>query len=905
MNKALVIVESPAKARTISKCLGSNFIVESSIGHIRDLPSTAAEIPAKFKDQPWARLGVNVDEGFKPLYVIPKGKSTQVKKLKSQLKTASELYLATDVDREGEAIAWHLVQVLNPKCPVKRMAFEEITQTAILKAVQDTREINSKLVTAQETRRILDRLYGYEVSPVLWRKVKPKLSAGRVQSVATRLVVAREQARIRFVQAEYWGVEAELKPQNSEKDFFQARLVELDGKKIASSKDFDETTGRLKKEDEVLLLKEEQARNVAADLKQAKFSVSQVKDKPFTSSPYAPFITSTLQQEAARKLRFSAQRTMRVAQKLYESGYITYMRTDSIQLSGQAINAARNQVAELYGKNYLPDKPRIFKRKSKNAQEAHEAIRPAGEAFRTPDSLRSTLDSDGWRLYELIWKRTVASQMKDAKGMRTQVLVEAKTAGHGLAALSSSGKVITFPGFLRAYVEGSDDPQADLADQEKILPALTEKQPLDLVGLDSVQHITMPPARYTEASLIKELEERGIGRPSTYATILQTIQDRGYVWKKSTSLVPTFIAFAVVSLLERHLPALVDYDFTAKMEDGLDAIANGKQEANPWLYAFYFGKAETSALNGNGTGVGLKAQIEKCSEAINAREISSVILGRMESGAEVAVRVGRYGAYVQIGDTDQRAQMPDEVIPDEFTVKKALELLEKAAQGDRVLGRDPETSQTVYLKTGRFGPYVQLGDPELTEKGKIKRGTKPKMASLWPGMSVETITLEVGMRLLSFPRELGKHPETGEVITAQNGRFGPYLKMGTDSRSLPNHEMLATVTLEEAIEIYRKPKGTRGKGRSAVLKELGKHKERGDQVMVKIGRYGPYVTDGVVNAPLPKGKEPGDLTLEEAIKLIQAREERLKEQGKDPRAPKATKKKTAKKSTKSKSAEKE
>jgi DNA topoisomerase-1 len=895
--KALVIVESPAKARTISKCLGSGFMVESSIGHIRDLPSAASEIPTSHKDKPWARLGVDVEDSFKPLYVVPKGKTAQVKKLKTKLKSASELYLATDVDREGEAIAWHLIEVLKPKCPVKRMTFEEITKTAILHAVEETRDIDYKLVNAQETRRILDRLYGYEVSPILWRKVKPKLSAGRVQSVATRLVVHRERARMRFVQAEYWDVEVKLQPRDGKGDAFKARLVELDGKKVATSKDFDENTGELKKAEKVLLIDGERAQRLARELESAEFQVADIKEKPFTRQPYAPFITSTLQQEAARKLKFSAQRTMRVAQKLYESGYITYMRTDSTQLSGQAIHAARKQVEELYGGEYLPEKPRFYKKKSKNVQEAHEAIRPAGEFFRTPDRLKGELDNDGFRLYQLIWKRTVACQMKDAKGLRTQVMVNADSREQGPATFSATGKVVTFPGFLRAYVEGSDDPKAELADQEKLLPALEKAQYLDASKLEPVQHNTMPPSRYTEASLIRELEERGIGRPSTYAAILQTIQDRGYVWKKGTALIPTFIAFAVVSLLEQHMSALVDYDFTAKMEDGLDAIANGKLEADPWLHAFYFGGAQL-AKKDNGTGVGLKLLVEKSSGDINARAISTILLGSLESGEEVAVRVGRYGAYVQIGDTDKRAQIPDEIIPDEFSVAQALELIEKAAQSGRVLGQDPETAKPVYVKTGRFGPYVQLGDPEMTEKGKIKRGTKPKMASLWPSMSAETITLEEGLMLLSFPRELGAHPETGDVISALNGRFGPYIKMGEDSRSLPNHDMLATITLDEAVEIFKKPKGVRKKGAASVVNELGKHPERGDTIQVKSGRYGPYVTDGVVNAPIPKGKDPSEIKLEDAIQLIEKREQKLRDQGKDPRAPKATKKKAKKKAKK-------
>ncbi|MFH2002389.1 MAG: type I DNA topoisomerase [Planctomycetota bacterium] len=891
MTKALVIVESPAKARTISKCLGSEFMVESSIGHVRDLPSTAAEIPTKYKNEKWARLGVNVDDEFKPLYIIPKTKSAQVRKLKDLLKKASELYLATDVDREGEAIAWHLLEVLKPTCPIKRMTFDEITKSAILKAVRETRDVDVMLVNAQETRRILDRLFGYEVSPLLWRKVKPKLSAGRVQSVATRLVVDRERARMRFVQAEYWDLEVMLKKRTQKSETFKARMVELDGKRLATSKDFDDATGHLKKDDKTVILQADQAQGMTADLNAAEYEIVSVKEKPFTRHPYAPFITSTLQQEAARKLHFSAQRTMRVAQKLYESGYITYMRTDSIQLSGQAIHAARKQVKELYGAEYLPEKPRVFKRKSKNAQEAHEAIRPAGESFRTPDSLSNDLDADGMRLYKLIWKRTVASQMKEASGLRTQVQIRAEAGCHGTALFSTSGRVITFPGFLRAYVEGSDDPQAELADQEALLPKLSQGEKVDPTEVKPLQHVTQPPARYTEASLIKELEERGIGRPSTYASILQTIQDRGYIWSKGTALVPTYVAFAVTALLEQHMARLVDYDFTANMEDELDAIANGRRESNPWLKQFYFGLP-----NGNGgsggkvSDIGLKALIELCGEEVDARRISCIPLGKTKEGEDIAVRVGRYGAYVQIGDSDKRAQMPEEVLPDEFTIESALALIERAAQGDKVLGVDPETSKPVYIKTGRFGPYVQLGDPELNDKGKIKRGAKPKMASLWPSMSMETLTLDQAVMLLSFPREVGKHPESGVAITAQNGRFGPYIKCGDDSRSLATHEMLASITLKEAVELLNKPKGGARKGKSAVMNELGKHPGSGESLKVKTGRYGPYVTDGVVNATIPKDKNPDEVTLEEAVELIAAREQKMKDQGKDPRAAKPKKK---------------
>jgi DNA topoisomerase-1 len=800
--------------------------------------------PAEFKDEPWSRLGVNVEDDFKPLYVVPKDKKAQVTKLRKLLKGAVELYLATDEDREGEAIAWHLVQVLKPKVPVKRMVFDEITKSAITQAVDATRDIDQGLVSAQETRRVLDRLFGYEVSPVLWRKVGPKLSAGRVQSVATRLVVDRERARMRFVSAAYWDLDTVLETRDDARAAIDVRLVELGARRVASGKDFDETTGALKNADAVRLLDEAAAVRLADELRDADFRVAEVKEKPFTNRPYAPFITSTLQQEAARKLRFSAQRTMRVAQNLYENGHITYMRTDSTNLSSQAINGARAQIRELYGDDYLPDQPRRYTSKSKNAQEAHEAIRPAGETMRTPQSLRGELGDDAAKLYELIWKRTVASQMKDARGKRTNVRLVADSPSEGAVTFTASGKVIEFPGFLRAYVEGSDDPQAQLEDQEKILPPLAEGDTLAAKSIAPSGHTTQPPARFTEASLIKELEDRGIGRPSTYAAIIQTIQDRGYVWKKGTALVPTFTAFAVINLLETHLEDLVDFAFTAKMEDGLDAIANGQRDPGPWLHDFYFGQPGAKKNGDHIADIGLKALIGSGWEAIDARAVCSVELGKTESGERVFARVGRYGPYVQVEDSDQRATIPEDIPPDELTVARASELLAQAALGDRVLGAHPEEGKPVYIKTGRFGPYVQLGDPELTEKGKIKRGSKPKMASLWPGMSMETITLDDALMLLSFPREVGAHPESGEVITAQDGKFGPYLRMGSESRSLENHEKLSSVTLTEAVEIFKQPKGRR-KAVSAVIAELGEHPESGDTIQVKNGRFGPYVTDGV------------------------------------------------------------
>jgi DNA topoisomerase-1 len=876
MAKPLIIVESPAKARTIARFLGPDWVVESSIGHIRDLPPSAAEIPAAFKKEPWARLGIDVERDFAPLYIVPKDKKSQVSTLKKKLAEASELYLATDEDREGEAIAWHLVEVLKPKVPVKRMVFHEITDTAIAHALESPRDIDDRLVAAQETRRILDRLVGYEVSPVLWRKLRPKLSAGRVQSVATRLIVAREEARMRFVASAYCGLEAMLATADGSP--FGARLAELGERKIAVGKDFDAESGELK--GKALVLDAARAATLAAELARAPFTVAEVSEKPFTERPYPPFMTSTLQQEAGRKLRFNARRTMRVAQSLYENGYITYMRTDSLTLSREALDAARRQVRELYGPQYLPEQPRVYRSKSKSAQEAHEAIRPAGDRFRTPADLRGVLDADQFKLYELIWKRTLASQMKDAVGTRTQVRIEAPTAGDGTAVFSTSGKVIGFAGFLRAYVEGSDDPAAELADQEKVLPRLEAGQALDLTGLEPTSHTTQPPARYTEASLVKELEARGIGRPSTYASIIQTIQDRGYVWHKAQALVPTFTAFAVTRLLERHLPDLVDYDFTARMEDELDAIARGEHEAVPWLHAFYFGTED----NGNGKRpilhVGLHALVATGGD-IEASEASRITIGRTEAGERVAVRLGRYGPYLQVGDGGQRVSVPDDMPPDELTLERALELIGRAAEGEQPLGNDPASGLPVFLKNGRFGPYVQLGERA--------DGDKPRMASLWKSMTPENLSLDEALLLLSFPRELGPHPETGEPVTVQDGRYGPYVKMGAETRSLTSQDELATITLEQAVAKLAEPKRGRRGGGTAAIADLGAHPTSGAPIQVKSGRFGPYVTDGTVNATIPKGTDPEALGLEQAVELLARREEKLREQGKDPRAKKARK----------------
>jgi DNA topoisomerase I len=875
--KPLVIVESPAKARTIARYLGGDYIVESSIGHIRDLPASADEIPASYKGEPWARLGVDVENDFKPLYVVNRGKKDQVKKLKDLLKDASEVYLATDEDREGESIAWHLQEVLSPRVPVRRMVFHEITPRAIQEAIEHPRDLDRRLVDAQEARRILDRLYGYEVSPVLWKKVMPRLSAGRVQSVATRMIVERERARMRFRAASYWDLEAEVATRDDEPAAFTATLVELDGTRLATGRDFSETG---EPREGVVVLDQPAAAALATDLQGADFAVRSVETKPYRRSPYAPFMTSTLQQEAGRKLRFSASRTMQVAQRLYENGYITYMRTDSTTLSETALAAARGDIEQRYGRQYLPDAPRTYAKKVKNAQEAHEAIRPAGDTFRSPDQVAREVSPDEARLYDLVWKRTIASQMRDAVGESVSVRLGATSAQGRDAAFAASGKTITFPGFLRAYVEGTDDPEAELEDQERILPPLTEGQPLDLRRLDPNGHETQPPPRYTEASLVRALEEAGVGRPSTYASIIGTIQDRGYVWKKGSALVPSFTAFAVVSLLERHFPDLVDYAFTARMEENLDEIARGEEEAIPWLTRFYFGA--------DGNGVSLKDLFSDRLGEIDAREINSIPIGVDADGQPVVARVGRYGPYVQRGD--DTAGIPDDLAPDELTIDKAVELLE-APSGDRTLGEDPATGLPVLVRAGRFGPYVQLG--ELEEGSK----TKPATASLFKTMSVETLTLEDALRLLSLPRVVGADPADGVEITAQNGRYGPYIKKGTDSRSLESEEQLFTITLEEALAVLAQPKRRAGQRSTAPLRELGADPVSGQPVVVKEGRFGPYVTDGETNASLRKGDTVEAITIERAAELLQDRRDKAPTKPKG-RAKKATKAKKASKARK-------
>jgi DNA topoisomerase-1 len=857
----LVIVESPSKARTIAGYLGQGYVVESSVGHIRDMPDSAAEIPAKYRGEPWARLGVNVDDNFQALYVVHSDKRQQVAKLKHLLKDADELLLATDEDREGEAIAWHLLQELKPTVPTHRMVFHEITPEAIARAIASPREVDDGLVDAYQARRVLDRLYGYEVSPVLWKKVMPKLSAGRVQSVATRLVVDRERERIAFRSAAYSDLEAEFATKDHGKPAsengrstaptsFTANLVSVDGKRVAQGRDFT-SVGELRGT-EVLHLDAAAAAALAERLESAAFAVSSVERKPYRRSPYAPFRTTTLQQEASRKLGFSAKHTMSVAQRLYENGYITYMRTDSVTLSQTAISAARKQAAELYGVSYVPDAPRLYQSKVKNAQEAHEAIRPAGDSFRTPAQVaKDKLSSDERRLYELIWQRTVASQMKDATGESVSVRVAGTSTANERAEFGATGKVISFYGFLKAYVESTDDQTADRDDQERRLPPVAENDPLDVLRLAPAEHSTRPPARYTEASLVKELEDREIGRPSTYATILGTILDRGYVFKKGTALVPSFLAFAVITLMERHFGQLVDYEFTARMEDVLDEIARGEAERVPWLRRFYFGAEGAGAED----DPGLKSLVGDISD-IDARDVSSFPL----ADSDIVVRVGRYGPYLE--RDGQRVNVPEDLAPDELTVEKAEELLNQP-NDDVVLGTDPGSGLTVLAKAGRFGPYVTEQLPE-----DASASAKPRTASLLKSMALDTVTLDDALKLLTLPRPIGELD--GEPVTVQNGRYGPYAKKGTDSRSLESEDQLFTLTLAEAKELFAQPKA-RGRGARAAtppLRELGADPASGKPMVIKDGRFGPYVTDGETNASLRKGDEVASITDQRAAELL-------------------------------------
>ena len=920
VGRKLVIVESPAKARTIAGYLGDGYTVEASVGHIRDLPQPS-ELPADMKKGPFGKFAVDVDNGFEPYYVVDADKKKKVAELKRALKDADELYLATDEDREGEAIAWHLLAELNPKVPVKRMVFHEITREAMARALENTRELDTRLVDAQETRRILDRLYGYEVSPVLWRKVRQGLSAGRVQSVATRLVVERERERMAFRPAEYWdvtGVFAQAAPNvEAEHGSFAARLVQLGGRRVASGRDFDDRGVLRAASSEVAQLGEELATAVASGLQDSPFAVRSLETKPYTRRPAAPFTTSTLQQEASRKLRMGSRQTMRTAQGLYENGYITYMRTDSPALSSQAIDAARRQAAELYGPEYVPDKARLYTSKNKGAQEAHEAIRPAGDHFRTPAQVARELSGDQFRLYELIWKRTVASQMADARGSTASVRLGATMALAGgvggqlfpdaadLEALfAASGTVITFRGFMAAYEEGRDvDRYADdegvatagetaaagqdgtpaagkaggsgrgaAAEAEARLPQMAEGDALTASDLAADGHRTSPPPRFTEASLIKALEERGIGRPSTYAATISVIQDRGYVTSRGQALVPSWLAFAVTRLLEENFEWLVDYDFTAEMEEDLDAIAAGEKERVAWLTRFYFGDG-----SGRAEGDGLRDLVANLGE-IDAREVNSI-----DIGDGITLRVGKYGPYLEEAvapsseEPPRRASVPEDLAPDELTVEKARELLETQPEGDLVLGEDPATGTTIVAKNGRYGPYVTelLPEPELDEslsaaakKRALAAAPKPRTASLLKSMQLQAVTLDDALRLLSLPRVVGVDPESGEEITAQNGRYGPYLKRGTDSRTLATEEAMFDITLEEALAVYAQPKRGRGATSAAPLRELGVDPVSAKPVVVKEGRFGAYVTDGETNATLRKEDAVESVTLERAAELL-------------------------------------
>ena len=968
MSTKLVIVESPNKVRSIAAYLGEDFDVEASIGHIRDL-AQPSELPAAEKKGPYGRFAVDVEDGFKPYYVVNPDKKKTVTQLRKALKDADELYLATDDDREGEAIAWHLLQVLKPKVPVRRMTFTEITREAVTRALDSTRDLDIHLVDAQETRRILDRLVGYEVSPVLWRKVRAGLSAGRVQSVATRLVVERERERMAFVAAGYWGVEAEFTESAESADSaglpgtagpvaapptaddarregaFTARLATLDGRRVATGRDFTDA-GALRPaavEAGAVHLHEVGARAVADAVERGRPRVAEVEEKPYRRRPAAPFTTSTLQQEASRKLRMNPRETMRVAQGLYENGFITYMRTDSTVLSGQAVAAARSQVAELYGAEYVPERPRVYASKSKGAQEAHEAIRPAGDHFRTPAQVSGELSGAQFRLYELIWKRTVASQMADAVGSTATVTVEVPltpVAGESrdsgptfsTAGLTASGTVITFRGFLAAYEEGrdaeryQDDAGAAAKDSKDVrLPAMISGQELAALDAEASGHETTPPPRYTEASLVKALEEREIGRPSTYAAIMSTISDRGYVDHRGQALVPTWLAFAVTRLLEESFAELVDYDFTASMEADLDRIAAGREDRVAWLTRFYFGQgAQEPAGGGDGATrterteaeQGLRSLVENLGE-IDARAVNSI-----EIGEGITLRVGRYGPYLEDSE-GKRANVPADVAPDELTVAKARELFERAADDGRELGVDPATGHMIIAKDGRYGPYVTEVLPEPEEdsgtakadnadksgepSGRTTRarrttksarsaktaGPKPRTASLLRSMDLSTVTLEQALDLLSLPRVVGQDPE-GVDITAQNGRYGPYLKKGTDSRSLETEEQIFTVTLEQALELFAQPKRRRGQAAArGPLRELGTDPESGRPVVIKDGRFGPYFTDGEVNVTLRRGDDPATVTPERAYELL------AEKRAKGPVKKRTTRRKTTKTAQKS------
>jgi DNA topoisomerase-1 len=851
----LVIVESPAKARKIGSFLGDDYVVEASVGHIRDLPQRAADIPKEFKKFAWAKEGVNIEEDFAPLYVINPDKKAKVSELKELMKDADELILATDEDREGEAIAWHLIEVLRPKIPVRRMVFHEITKEAIQKAANETRDLDYRLVDAQETRRVLDRLYGYRLSPVLWKKVMPRISAGRVQSVATRLIVERERERMAFISSAWWDLAAVCAPG------FNARLLSLEGKRVAATNDFDSNGGIKEKSlENILLLDEAAARELVQSLSGQSLIVKSLEESPRTERPKAPFTTSTMQQDAGSRLGWGAQLTMRIAQRLYENGYITYMRTDSVTLSPTAIAAARSSAQALYGKEFVPATPRVYEGKTKNAQEAHEAIRPAGDVFKTPGELAPELSRDEFALYDLIWKRTVASQMSDAKKQQMRVDFDVKTKTGQDAIFRANGSVLTFAGFLAAYEEIVED-KTEAEDTDRRLPAMSVGEKITVKEYTCEGHETKPPARYTEPTLVKKLEELGIGRPSTFASIMQTIQDRGYVAKRGRALVPTFLAFSVTGLLEQHFTKLIDYEFTASMEEDLDRIANGETERVAWLTNFFYGSENNPGLEGLSADLG----------AIDAQAINT-----MKMGEDIEIRVGRFGAYLQQGQGEERkfANIPEEMAPDELTLPKAIELLAKPS-GERKLGTDPGTGLEVIAKSGRFGAYItEVFPEEIVEEGakkkrKKKDAPKPKTASLLSTMTLDTIDLKDALRLLSLPRTLGTYQD--EPITVQNGRYGPYMKHGADSRTLTSEDQLFSIGLDEAIEIYKQPKVRRRGVAKPPLKELGQDPATGKEVIVKDGRFGVYVTDGEVNATLRRGDAVELLTIERALELLAGR----------------------------------
>lgn len=826
--KYLVIVESPTKAKTIRKFLPNNYIVEASMGHIRDLPQSASDIPAALKKEEWAKLGVNVEENFDPLYIVPKDKKKIITDLKAKMKTVDGIYLATDEDREGESISWHLLELLKPKVPVKRMVFHEITKTAIQKALKDTREVDENLVRAQEARRVLDRLYGYTLSPLIWKKIAYGLSAGRVQSTGLKMIVERERERMRFKKSVYWDLKAQVHPEKEKKSLFEAKLVSVKGTRVAGGKDFDGLTGKLVDASKVVLLDEKKSKELANAIENGEWKVTSVEEKTFNSKPAVPFITSTLQMEANRKLGMSSKDTMRTAQRLYEEGLITYMRTDSPNLSAEAINAARSMVEDLYGKSYLSPEVRQYSAKQKGAQEAHEAIRPAGSEFTHPD--KTGLSGRELALYELIWKRTMATQMKDAEKASMTVKIQA-----GDAEFSASGTRIIFPGFLRVYVEGSDDPEAALEDKEVILPTMKKGDIVKVAKLSNEQHETKPPARFTEASLVQHLEKEGIGRPSTYASIIGTILDRGYVRKEGTALIPSFTGMAVIQLLEKNFDNLVDYGFTSGMEEALDKIAVGEKDWIKYLGEFYLGKK------------GLQKQVEEQDKKIKPEDSRTISIKK--DGKELEIKVGRFGPYVidTTSGEEVHASIPEEIAPADLNPEDIKELLKISANGPKPLGKDPKTKENIYCLVGRYGAYLQLGE-------KTDENQKPKRASLPKGKDPKTITVEEAVQLLSLPRELGLHPETKKPILANNGRFGPYVMHDGEFRSLKKDDALYEIDLKRALELLSEEKGASKRGSSKILKDFGVVAKLKKKAAIYEGKYGPYIKVGTKNITLPEDK---------------------------------------------------